>query len=86
MEFIYDPKKSKANLKKHGVDFEQVKALWSDSGAVIVTAKTVGESRLAIIGQINGKVWIAIFTVRGKKTRIISARRAQPKEERIYNG
>ena len=30
MEFEYDPVKSETNKKKHGIDFEEVQALWFD--------------------------------------------------------
>ena len=32
MEFEYDPAKSRANAQKHGIDFEQAKALWNVLG------------------------------------------------------
>ena len=31
MDFEFDPAKSAANLKKHGIDFIGAQALWSDS-------------------------------------------------------
>jgi hypothetical protein len=37
-----------------------------------------------VIGKIDQKVWTAIITQRGENIRIISVRRAHPKEERIY--
>ena len=32
MIFEYDPKKSEANKAKHGIDFEETKALWNVGG------------------------------------------------------
>ena len=84
MDFIYDSAKSKSNLQKHGIDFEAAKGAWVDKEAVTVKAKTVDEDRFAIIAKIAGKIWIVFFTYRENKIRIISARRAQPKEARIY--
>jgi uncharacterized DUF497 family protein len=34
MIFEYDPKKSEANKAKHGIDFEEAKALWNVVGLV----------------------------------------------------
>ncbi len=34
MIFEYDPKKSEANKAKHGIDFEETKALWNVGGLV----------------------------------------------------
>jgi uncharacterized DUF497 family protein len=42
------------------------------------------EPRVAVIGKIDLKIWTAIITQRGENIRIISVRRAHPKEEKIY--
>lgn len=85
MEFEHDPDKSSSNLKKHGIDFEEVKAMWEDPRALVVVARSVGEERFAIIAELEGKLWSCIFTVRGERIRIISARRARDEEEERYN-
>lgn len=83
--FEYDPDKSMSNKVKHGIDFVEAQALWKDEDAIIVSAHHPIEAREALIANLNGKVWIAIFTLRGSKTRIISVRRARTVEERHYN-
>lgn len=84
MGFEWDPEKSEANKAKHGIDFAEAQTLW-DGTTVEVPAKIIGdEVRVAVIGAIKGKVWIAIVTLRGENIRIISCRRAQPKEEKLY--
>ena len=40
MEFEFDPKKSAANLKKHGIAFKTAEALWEDSNRIEIPAKT----------------------------------------------
>lgn len=84
MEIEYDPKKSAANRKKHGLSLEQAKQLW-DVPAVVIRARTVGEERYMIVGQIGQKLYSAIFTMRGETVRLISARRSRKKEEEIYH-
>jgi uncharacterized DUF497 family protein len=44
-----------------------------------------GEARLRAIGRIEERLFVVVFTERGSMTRIISARRANRKEERIYD-
>ncbi len=84
--FEYDPKKSEANKSKHGIDFEEAKRVWLDIDRLEISARTIGESRFALIGRIEKKVWTVIFTKRGATLRIISARRARHKEMRLYEG
>jgi hypothetical protein len=84
MEFEFDPKKSEANLEKHGIDFDSAKAIWLDINAVEIPAKSETEIRKMLIAEYDGKVWAAIFTERGDKIRLISVRRAHKNEEDLY--
>lgn len=84
MEIEYDPEKSAANRKKHGLSLEQARQLW-EVPAVVLRARTVGEERFMIMGLLGQKMYSAIFTMRGETARLISARRSHKKEERIYH-
>jgi uncharacterized DUF497 family protein len=84
MIFEYDPNKSAGNKAKHGIDFEEARALWDDVERLEVPAAYRGEERIAIIGRIGMDVWTAIITYRGNATRIISVRRAREKEAELY--
>ncbi len=82
--FEFDERKSRINLKKHGIDFGQAQALWNDPRVVEIQAKTEDETRFLIIGRIKGKHWSAIVTPRGSRIRIISVRRSRGEEVLIY--
>lgn len=84
MEFEFDEFKSQTNYKKHGIDFIQAQELWEDPQRLEIPAKTTDEPRVILIGKVQGKIWSAIFTQRGQKTRIISVRRAREKEVVLY--
>ncbi len=84
MEFEFDEDKSASNKVKHGIDFREAQALWSDSDLIEIPAKTSDEPRFLLMGQIAGEHWAAVITYRGDKTRIISVRRAGQKEIDIY--
>lgn len=85
MIFEFDPNKSAANKAKHGIDFVEAQALWQDPRVVTTNAGSVAsEARSVAIGMLGGKVWFAVFVRRGEALRIISARRAQPKEVQFY--
>ncbi len=86
MHFSYDPHKRASNLKKHGLDF-------SDAQGVIESGQTVtledrrfeyGEARFLTFGLLQGVV-IAIATAETDTTiRIISMRKANKHEQKIY--
>jgi uncharacterized DUF497 family protein len=84
MIFEYDPSKSVANKDKHGIDFDEARALWTDGDRIEIPAAYRDEERIAVIGLINAHVWTAIITYRGNAVRIISARRANKKEIALY--
>ena len=84
MEFEYDPAKSARNESKHGVNFEQAKGLWFDEDRLIVPARGDFEERWALLGKMEDKLWVMFYTHRGDRVRIISVRRARPKEEKFY--
>jgi uncharacterized DUF497 family protein len=86
MEFEYDAPKSAANKAKHGIDFEEAQALWSDPRLLEAPARTDDEPRFLAVGRIGEKHWSAVFTRRGERLRLISVRRARKQEIDYYEG
>lgn len=86
MEFEFDIRKSRANKKKHGIDFVEAQILWEDPNLIEIPAKTSDESRCLVIGRISDKYWSGVITYRGEKIRIISMRRSRIEEVAIYEG
>ena len=84
MVFEYDKDKSAGNKRKHGIDFEDAKALWDDPDCIEIPAKTAVEKRALVIGLIGAKHWAAVVTERGENIRLISVRRARKEEIEIY--
>ena len=85
MDYEYDPIKSQSNMQKHGIDFEQAKALWEDEDRLVIPAKSETEERYAILGKIKKKIWVGFSTHRGQAIRIFSVRRAHEKERQQYD-
>jgi uncharacterized protein len=83
-EFEFDDEKSKANLEKHGIDFQSAQALWEDPFLLEFRAKSDSEPRFLVIGCIAGKHWSAVVTYRNEKVRLISVRRSRTKEVELY--
>lgn len=86
MEFEFDPKKSKSNKEKHGIDFVEAQLLWLDSMLLEIPARTSDEPRYVIIGRIGVNHWTAVVTYRQDRIRIISVRRSRKEEVEIYEG
>ena len=84
MKFEFDPNKSKANLKKHGIDFVEAQQLWNDPDLIEIPSHSLDEERFMVIGTIVDKNWSAIITYRDDNTRIISVRRSRKQEIDIY--
>jgi uncharacterized DUF497 family protein len=82
--FEYDPNKSIGNKEKHGIDFEEAKLLWKDIKRIENTLSYPKETRMMTIGQIKGRHYSAITTMRGDVTRIISVRRSREIEVKQY--
>lgn len=86
LEFEFNPVKSVANRKKHGIDFVEAQSLWDDERLLELEATTSEEPRQIAIGVIRGKCWLAVFTMRGTAIRLISVRRARVREVQLYEG
>ncbi|QDZ40601.1 BrnT family toxin [Euhalothece natronophila Z-M001] len=87
MEFEWNAEKAKVNLKKHNVSFQEAGTVFNDPLSVTVPDPdhSIGESRYIIIGMSSlGQVLVVAHTDRGTNIRIISARKATPKERRFY--
>ena len=85
MLFEFDQEKSRANKRKHEVDFDEAQSLWSDPNRVVFVARFQSEERHGIIARLGAGLWCAICTNRGENIRIISVRRAREHEEDLYN-
>jgi uncharacterized protein len=84
MVFEFDPAKSESNRIKHGIDFLEAQALWSDPMLLEIPAKTTDEPCYLVIGLLSDKHWSAVMTYRGDKIRLISVRRARAEEVALY--
>lgn len=84
MEFEWDVSKNNTNAEKHGIDFETARGLWLDENRIEVIAPHPIENRHIIISKFQGKLWTAVYAIRGSAIRIISVRRSRKKEAELY--
>jgi uncharacterized protein len=85
VHFEYDATKSEKNRRERGLPFvlaarlfEGARLEWEDR------RKDYGEIRFSTLGEIEGSVFFVTYTRRGEAIRIISFRRASPRETRQY--
>ena len=73
--FVWDENKEKANIKKHGVDFETAALAFKDAKRKIYTDSrhTKEEERFFCIAKVKGRILTVRFTYRAGKIRIIGA-------------
>jgi len=87
LQFTWDPAKAAANLKKHGVSFEDASAVFRNPLAKVLPDPTHSEQeqRALIIGHAaGGRLLLVVFTEKDDRVRIISAREASARERREY--
>jgi uncharacterized protein len=85
MQFTWDEKKRKSNLKKHGLDFKDGYLLFA--GATFTFSDTrfdYGESRFVTLGLLGVEVVVVIHTEYEDEIRIISMRKGTKNEQKIY--
>jgi uncharacterized DUF497 family protein len=85
VSYEWDPKKAANNLRKHGVDFADAVTALEDEQALTLNDDHPDEQRFITVGtDVLGHVLVIVYTFRGEKIRIISAREATPRERRQY--
>lgn len=84
--FEWDEEKSATNQAKHGLGFDLAWRLFLVEQCIELDASRPadGEQRLKRIGPLFGRLTTVVFTRRGEKTRLISARAANDGEMKRY--
>lgn len=82
----WDEKKNNINIKKHNIDFNDTYKIFEKPILTKIDNRfDYGEKRWIGLGQLEGICVVFIFTMRGKKLRIISIRKANQNEKEVYN-
>lgn len=85
--FEWDIRKGAANAKKHGVTFEEACTVFADPLAILMADPdhSIAEQRYVLLGTSSrNRLLVVAHAERPPRTRLISARRATPKERRTY--
>jgi len=86
LNFDWDDAKAQENLRKHRVSFAEAQLVFNDDLSITIPdPRHAGEARWVITGVgLRGRLLVVVYTQRGDKIRLISARLATPAERRKY--
>ena len=86
VEFEWDDAKSDACFTHRGFDFAYAIRAFLDDDRIVDRDHrwNYGEGRYRLVGVIEGRVSVVIYTMRGSAMRIISARKANRREVREH--
>ena len=86
MEFGWTPAKRDKTLAERQVDFADIVTGFLDPNRMIAldARKDYGEQRFNMLAKCEGRVFHVTYTMRGAVTWIISARKANAREQRRY--
>jgi len=89
LTFVWDERKSRQNEKKHGVTFEEAQSVFFDERAreFFDPDHSESEDRFLLVGRsyrLRVLLVCHCFRERAGVIRIISARRATPRERAVY--
>jgi uncharacterized DUF497 family protein len=87
LAFEWDEGKARRNRRKHGVSFEEASTIFADPLSVTIPdpLHSEEEDRFVIVGESNrGRLLVVVFTERGERIRLVSARVATRGERRKY--
>jgi uncharacterized protein len=86
MDYEYDDDKSERTFRDPRIDFDFAARVFDgDCIEYEDRRRDYGETRLVVIGPVEGRLFTVVYTWRNGRRRIISARRASRRERRAYH-
>jgi uncharacterized DUF497 family protein len=84
--FEWDEAKSQRCRQERGFAFADILPAFVDPDRRIEPDlhHSFGEDRFRLFGRVEGRLFAIVYTIRGKAARIISARKANAREQRRY--
>jgi uncharacterized DUF497 family protein len=83
-EFEWDEAKRFTNIRKHNIDFAEIRQIFDGRPAKTLPSQYEAESRFLTVGMLDHRLVTVVWTWRGSVVRLISARRASDEERRQY--
>ena len=87
MDLSYDPDKRAKTLAERGLDFEDAVHVFAGTTIDFIDdRRDYGEERWITFGLLNSRLVSVVWTPRGEGRHIISMRKANDRERKIYEG
>ena len=85
MKYEWDEAKNRKNIAKHGLSFEDAEQVFYGPCVTFEDDRfDYGEERLITLGLLAGRLVVIAHSPRDEGTRIISMRKANRSEQKIY--
>jgi len=87
LQFEWDEAKAQANIRKHGISFEEAVTVFGDASSITIydVEHSGEEDRFIDVGRsIGGRILVVVYAERCERIRVISCRSATPAERRQY--
>ena len=85
MKISFDPRKRGQTLKARGLDFvDSVEVFRGTTLDAVDDRKDYGEERIVTVGHLRGRLVVIVWTPRGDARRIISMRKANDREAKLF--
>ena len=85
MDIEFDTAKRDATLEARGLDMADAGEVFEGSHLTVTDDRTdYGELRFITVGRMAGRMVVLVWTPRGSACRIISLRKANDREQRLF--
>ena len=85
MNYEFDPAKDESNLDKHGLSLADAEGFEWETAVIREDArKQYAEQRFEATGLIGDRLYVLVYCLRGDVVRVISLRKANPREVKRY--
>ena len=85
MKYEWDEAKNRSNFAKHGLSFQDAEQVFSGPCVTFEDDRfDYREARLITLGLLAGRLVVIAHAPRGRRTRIISMRKGNRREQEIY--
>lgn len=86
MEIKWNPQKAEANFRKHKIRFSDAESVLFDPMTMTIEDQIINQEQrfLSVGSDAFGRVLVIVYTYHRDTIRLISARKATPKERKYY--
>jgi len=85
IEYQWDEAKRQRNLELRALDFRDAWRVYEDQGKITLESPYADEQRFIDMAEVNDRVLLLVYTLRGDSVRCISFRYASRKERRLFD-